>query len=168
MELKMNRYILIVCVLAILGCTLTGTNLAQSGTGKAASLNFKDNCTFPFRFIVLQNSRYNSAIRHIEVFLDDSAFTERNLSELFTYLSKSNPEPMNLTVIVYTDWKQLPFYSDCPPIGVTNQPADPDEYNYHRARFWRRQINGVNQEFFEFNPVVRTADVKTISLPVSH
>ena len=163
----MKKYYLMVLVLLILGSVFARTDLAQNTDAREVAVNLKKNCiTFQFRFIVLENSRYNSAIRHVEIFLDDSAFTEKNLTDLFTYFSASNPEPGNLTVIVYTDWKQLQVFTDCPPIAVTNQPADPDEYNYHRAIFWRRQINGVRKEFFDYNPVLRTADVKTVLLPV--
>jgi hypothetical protein len=163
----MNRCLLIAFVLASVGFVFVGTDFAQDVAGKVTTINPEGNCvTFQFRFLVLENLRYNSAIRHIEIFLDNNAFTEKKLTDLFRYISASNPEPMNLTVVVYTDWKQLQVFTDCPPIAVTNQPAKADEYDYHRATFWRRQINGVRKEFFEYNPILRTANFKTVSLPV--
>ena len=48
-----------------------------------------------------------------------------------------------------TDWKQLDFPSDCPSSGSSGRDSGRDAYDYHWARFYRRE----GKEFFVYNPV---------------
>jgi hypothetical protein len=143
---------------------VSGQNASQANTSNVESDLQIDCRTMGFHYLVLENSQWTSTVRRIEVFLDEKAFSEKNLSELFGYLSDNNPEPKHLTIVVHTNWNQLPYPSDCPPYGLTNQPSKPDEYDYHQAIFYRREIQGVVKEVYEYNPTLHTSDVKTVSL----
>ncbi|MEP6847315.1 MAG: hypothetical protein ABI999_00550 [Acidobacteriota bacterium] len=105
---------------------------------------------------------YTSIVRHIEIFLDEKAFSETNLKKLFEYLSKQNPDPVHLTVVVKTNWAQLPMASDCPGYGVSEQPPDPHEYDYLQATYYRRK----DQEYFRYSPAphVDQAYFKTVEM----
>jgi hypothetical protein len=50
--------------------------------------------------------------------------------------------------------------SDCPPIGLTNQPAKTDEYDYHQAVYYRRE----DIEYFRYNPILKVdqSEFKTV------
>jgi len=124
----------------------------------------EDCVTMKFRYLITQDYKSTPNTRHIEVFLDEKAFTEKNLKTLFNYLSDKNPEPNNspnrnnLIVIVNTDWRQLEFPTDCPPIGISETGAGTDTYHYHFARFYRRGENA----FFTYNPTLKTDNLKDV------
>ncbi len=116
-----------------------------------------DECvTFKFRYLETQNVLYSSTTRHIEIFLDEKAFSEENLITLFAYISKKNPEPQHLTVIVHTNWAQLDFPSDCPGSGASNMPDRPDEYDYLQAIYYRR----AKVEYFRYSPTIKVHSSK--------
>lgn len=120
----------------------------------------KDCVTIDFHYLIIENEQRTSTVRHIEVFLDEKAFSEENLKTLFTYLSNKHPETKILVVVVKTNWRQLPLPSDCPGIGRSNQPARPDEYDYHQATYYRNE----KIEYFRYNPILKTEDFKEIIL----
>lgn len=107
----------------------------------------KDCVTFKFRYLEIENVLYTPGVRHIEIFLDEKAFSEENLKTLFEYISEKNPEPQHLTAIVHTNWTQLDFPSDCPGSGMSNMPARPDEYDYYQATYHRR----AKVEYFDYS-----------------
>lgn len=114
----------------------------------------KNSClTFNFRYLILSDERMSPTTRTIEVFTDEKAFNEENLRKLFRYLSDKNPDPdpetKRLNIFVYTDWKQLGFPSDCPPSAMSGGDSGRDAYDYHWARFYRKE----GREFFVYNPV---------------
>lgn len=142
--------------------TSAGENLGKRFT--ETSIRKMDDCiTMPFHYLIVENVLYSPKVRHILVFLDEKAFTEENLKTLFQYLSKKNPEPKHLTITLKTNWTQLSLSSDCPQLGLTNQPARRDEYDYHQAIFYRRDRSGT-VEYFRYNPILKTADLKTVVL----
>lgn len=116
--------------------------------------------TFNFRYLQTQNVMYSPVVRHIEVFLDEKAFSEGNLQSLFAYISKQNPDPIHLTVVVKTNWAQLDLASDCPGQGVSGQPSDPHEYDYLQATYYRHK----QVEYFRYSPAthVDSADFKEV------
>ena len=109
-------------------------------------------CTmFGFRFLVIENRLWSSTTRHIDVFLDERAFSEKNLCMLFRHFADNNPEPTQLTVSVVTSWDQLPPSSTCPPTAMSEMPdAPPNGFKATFQRFIRKQ----NQvfEYYEYNP----------------
>lgn len=113
----------------------------------------RDECVrFDFRWLELFNGLYSSTIRHIDIFLDPKAFREDNLKRLFEHLSKVNRDPDFLIVSVYTDWNQIdPAAPNCPGSGMSEMPAQPDEYDYLQATFWRRG----EREYFRYSPKIK-------------
>lgn len=116
-----------------------------------------------FHYLILENNLSSPKVRHIEIFLDEKAFSEENLTKLFRHISDKNPAPENLTVHVFTNWKQLPLPSDCPLIVISEQPKRLDENDYHKAVFYRRDRSG-GTEYFRYNPVLKTEDFKEVFL----
>ena len=142
-----------------LACARIATNAENTAelneTVQAKTTNPKtDDCVpLKFHYLVTQDLMMSPNTREIEVFLDEKAFSEENLKSLFRYLSDKNPDPNsspnNLIIIVNTDWTQIPLQWDCPPVGISGQDTGRDAYDYHWARFYRRE----GREFFTYNPV---------------
>lgn len=107
--------------------------------------------TLPFHFLIVENALYSESIRHVEIFLDDAAFSEANLKDLFSFISKKYVEPIGLTIVVKTNWQQLSLPSDCPPSGMSNTTTPLEQYNYHEAIFYRRDRNNKSM-YFRYNP----------------
>lgn len=101
----------------------------------------------PFRFVVLKNEAVTTDLREIQVFLDPTAFSVENLRELFSHLSKRNPEPGLLQVSVITDWEQLGKWSDCSRGGIGGTNNDSNYNKFHRARYYRV----AGQEYFRYS-----------------
>jgi len=105
---------------------------------------------FDFHWLELENEQYTSSIRHIEVFMDEKAFSEANLRALFEYLSKANPQPEGLTVVVHTDWSQFQNPSpNCSGWGMSESSEVP-RYDHLQAIYWRRP----GREYFRYSPDV--------------
>jgi|KBSSwiStaDraftv2_1062776.scaffolds.fasta_scaffold140966_3 hypothetical protein len=123
-----------------------------------------DSCVpFSFRWLETENVRYTSKIRHVEVFMDPKAFNEENMKKLFSYLSSTNTDTESLTVILHTDWAQMqPPAPNCPGTGISEQPADPHEYDYLQAIFWRRG----KREYFSYSPRIHVdaSEFKDVSI----
>src|SRR5436190_5582043 len=100
------KKILFVSVLfvALISCYSAATELSnETREGDDSKV---DCVRFDFRWLELENVLYSEKIRHIEVFMDERAFSEENLRSLFDYISKKNPNPTGLTVQVHTNWAQ--------------------------------------------------------------
>lgn len=95
--------------------------------------------TLAFRFVEFENELYSPNLRHIELFLDVREFNESNLRNLFNFLTRKYPDPENLTVVVNTDWNQLPRITDCPLTAMSNSNAPLEQTEYHQAIFYRRK-----------------------------
>ncbi|OLE51429.1 MAG: hypothetical protein AUG51_23330 [Acidobacteria bacterium 13_1_20CM_3_53_8] len=67
----------------------------------------------PFRYVIVynevkvNNEESSYTRRDVEVLLDENAFSENTLKELFKLLSQRFPEPDGLTVDVYTSLEQI-------------------------------------------------------------
>jgi hypothetical protein len=146
----MKQFIL----LAILFTVFVNSSLAQKQR--------KDCITFKFNYLVTSNILQSSTVREIDIFLDEKAFSEDKLKILFTYFSAKYPKVKILIVKVKTNWAQLQPPSDCPPSGESNQPDNPDEYDYHFA-VYRRERND-NSEYFTYNPILKTRHLETRTL----
>jgi hypothetical protein len=58
----------------------------------------------PFRYVIVYNDLLDTGIpnRYIQVLMDEKAFNEKNLRELFALLKNRCPQPKHLTVVVRT------------------------------------------------------------------
>lgn len=129
--------------------------MAQSQPETKASSPTKFCKQFKFHWLELENEKYSEAIRHIEVFMDEKAFSEANLRELFDFLSKSNPDPEGLTIVVHTDWSQFSEPSpNCPGTGCGECSSKVDPYDHLQAIYWRRP----NREYFKYSPKLGVAN----------
>ena len=149
--------ITLLLVLVCIACGQVATKIATEESSSASAQTFvakkqTKNCTtFRFYWLEIENVLYSPIVRHIEIFLDEKAFSEENLKTLFAYLSEKNPEPKHLTVVVHTNWKQLWFPSDCPPTAISEQPDPPDKYDYLQATYHRRK----DVEYFDYSQTVK-------------
>jgi len=110
---------------------------------------------FDFHWLELENERYSDKIRQIEIFMDEKAFSESNLKELFEYLSKSNPEPVGLIVVVHTDWSQFGIANpNCDGTGCGECNFDLPRHDHLQATYWRRPEG----EYFRYSPKVNVDD----------
>jgi hypothetical protein len=117
------------------------------------TIESKPDCVkLPFHYLVTNDVKdYNTRI--IQVFLDEKAFSEQNLTTLFRYLSDKNPATdsssyNNLQIWVKTDWSQLPFPSDCPPSANSGGDSGTKRNDYFWANFYRSE----GKEYFTYNP----------------
>jgi hypothetical protein len=155
------------CLLAILtiAAAMCGapSNEPKATIGKAINSEPSEHCTtLDFHYLQTENVLYSPLNRHVEIFMDEKAFTEKNLHVLFEYLSKQNSEPVDLTVDVKTNWNQLQMPSNCPGGGVSGLPPDPHRYDYLQAIYYRRK----DREYFKYSPAphIDEADFKTVIL----
>jgi hypothetical protein len=114
-----------------------------------------------FHYLIVADEQRSSVVRHVEVFLDEKAFSEENLKKLFAHLSPKYPAT-RLIIEVFTDWNQLPLPSDCPGAGTSNMPDRPDLYDYHQAIYY----NLPEREYFRYNPTkkIHSSEFKTVVL----
>ena len=84
------------------------------------------------RFLVTPNTT------RVEIFMDNKAFTETNLTKLFSYLSDKYNETLNLTIIVYTDWSQIGLPVNCLDGAMSGGNSMLEQYDFHEAIFYRR------------------------------
>ena len=140
------------------------SNVEKVSAQTIKTLMTTDDCEImKFRFLITQDYQAGSVIHHTEVFLDERAFSEENLKKLFSKISEKYSEATFLIVIVNTNWEQIsmPIYpEDCPGIGISEQNGKPERYEYHTAKYYRRDAN----EFFTYNPALKTADFKDVIL----
>lgn len=155
LKISLTVFLLIfICIAYAQVATKTENKLHLNDVARTTTENKPSDCVrMDFRYLITADYQITPNTRRIKVFLDEKAFTEENLKKLFRYLSDKNPDPNdspnNLTVVVNTDWKQLDFPSDCPPIATSGGNSGTDAYDYHWARFYRRE----GKESFVYNPI---------------
>ncbi|MGH9818979.1 MAG: hypothetical protein ACRD43_02320, partial [Pyrinomonadaceae bacterium] len=101
-----------------------------------------------FSFFQTQNVMYSSKVRHVELYMEPKAFTEKNLRSLFACISAANPEPIHLTAVLETDWSRVHIPDGSPGYGASNMPPDPHEYDFLQSTYYRRE----NHEYFRYSP----------------
>jgi hypothetical protein len=164
---NMSKYLITIFFLvisALFACVVESQENNTSTQVNTNKVSIQKCVTFDFRYLVLENELRSPTVRHIEIFLDDRAFSETNLKTLFEYLSKTNPDPKLLTIQVYSNWEQVPIPSDCPGTGRSNMPDKPDKYDYYQAIYYRNDRNGIMIETFEYNPVLKNTEFKKVIL----
>ena len=119
-----------------------------------------DSC-LGFRFLIVNDLAYTSNIQHVDIFMEEKAFNEANLKELFAYISRKHAKVPVLLAYVKTNWAQLsPVSGDCPGSGASRLPEPPDKYDYHQARYDRRD----RYEFFEYSKNLKDPNFVRVKL----
>ena len=114
-----------------------------------------------FRYLISHDHQTSSVVRHIEVFLEDRAFSEVRLKILFSRLSKEYADAKFLVIIVKTNWNQIPFKlksHNCPGVGSSGGSSNVEKFEYHKASYYRRD----DREFFTYNPTLGTSKFKDV------
>ncbi len=142
---------LIFC-LAITFALFVNPALSQRTTVDCADINF--------HYLITSDAQDTSVSRSVEVFLDNAAFSEKNLKILFAHLAKRYSRTKILIITVVTNWEQLPLPADCRSAGISDLSTKPENFEYHEARYFRNQ----ETEFFTYNPVLKTEDFKKVLL----
>jgi hypothetical protein len=120
----------------------------------------------PFRYIIISSELRNDGLspkdaqRSLSVLLDEKAFSEDTLKQLFKLLSKRYPDPKWLNVWVYTSLEQLgtPEERDSNP-EISESDSNQELDKYHWA-LYIRSIDG--SELYRFNPNPPATKMKTI------
>jgi len=112
-----------------------------------------------FRFIVTQNHRMSDKVRELTVFMQPEAYSEVNLTRLFTHLSQKFTDPETLLITVETDWERIPVGNQC-TTATSGSGPDASVNQSHRAKF--RRVNG--RASFRYNPVLGTSEWVAIGL----
>lgn len=120
----------------------------------------RDCITMEFRYLIIENVTQSSNFRRIEVFMNNQAFSVGNLKKLFSHLSNKYPDPKYLTIVVKTDWSQIQLPTDCPGTGSTNITQRADEFDFHRAIYYRRGEN----IYFRYSTMLKVQEMETVVL----
>ncbi|HZE71873.1 MAG TPA: hypothetical protein VE135_20380 [Pyrinomonadaceae bacterium] len=121
----------------------------------------------PFRYAIVSNEVIDDsgtppkdAYRYVEVLLDEKAFSENNLKELFKLVSKRFPKPKVLHVQVYTNLNDVETPEEREGPKMSEVPDDPSQDRYHQASYLR---DDDGNEWFTYNPnAPRTGTKKVI------
>lgn len=121
----------------------------------------------PFRYAIVGNEIVNptghpdDAFRYVVVLLDEKAFSEGTLKNLFKLVSARFPTPSRLYVQVYTSLEQVETPEEYEQPKVSESPDDPPHTDkYHWALF----IRELDRELFRYNPKPPDKTMKTIVL----
>jgi hypothetical protein len=148
----------------LMGCGLSEVNgryIMLQGTSQSSSSRS------PFRYVIVHNdvtgepSNPNDGYRYVEVLLDDNAFSERKLRELFNLVSRRFPTPRVLHVQVYTSLEDVETPEEREAGRISEAPDDPSADRYHRA-FYLRDADG--NEWFRYNPNPLSREIRTVIL----
>lgn len=127
----------------------------------------KDDCvTIDFHYLIVGDAQYTPISRQLHVFLDEKAFSEKNLKTLFNYLAQEYyPGKKRLTISVSTNWNQFYLPPACGSRGIgagdaSNDADEPETFEYHKAEYFRDE----KEEYFTYNPKLKTEKVKKIIL----
>jgi hypothetical protein len=120
----------------------------------------------PFRYVIVYNEIVGGeddpreAFRYVEVLLDERAFSEKTLKELFRLLSKRFREPKDMDVAVYTSLEQIDTPEERDAGKISEGPGDPALDRYPSALLIRK--GGC--EFFRYTPQAPSTEMKTVVL----
>lgn len=137
----------------------------QSYASRCNTSNTVDKCKMlGFRYLVISNELLSPNSRHIEIFLDEKAFSEKNLKILFTHFGTWYPEPYRITINVKTDWSQiqLPLPPECPALSDSGTGNDSPS-NFFEAVYYRRNVP-QKKEIFRYRPNPNKSEFRTILL----
>lgn len=109
---------------------------------------------------------YSENVRHLNVFMDESAFSEDNLTQMFKYLETRYKDVKILVINVKTNWKQISFPDDCMNgMAISNSPYDPSIFDYYHATYTRSNFSDIGRrENFKYNPELKVEKYKTVHM----
>ena len=121
----------------------------------------------PFRYVIVFNEVIDDsgnppkdAYRYVEVLLDEKAFSEETLKELFKLLSKRFPKPNAMHVEVSTNLEQVDTPEERQAGKMSEAPGNPALDRYPSALLIRQGGN----ELFRYTPTAPNTDMKTVVL----
>lgn len=167
MKAKMILSVLLCVSLFLIGCGLAEAN----GRYMLQGSDQRRSSRVPFRYVIISNevngkpSAPNDGYRYVEVLLDDRAFSESNLKELFKLVSRRFPTPRVLHVQVYTSLEDVETPEERDAGRASEGPDDPSADRYHRA-FYLRDADG--DEWFSYNPNPPSREIRTVVLKGSN
>ena len=121
----------------------------------------------PFRYVIVSNEgegrrpKRGDGYRYVEVLLDERAFSENNLKELFRLVSKRFSTPRALHVQVYTNLEDVETPEEKEKGKISETPFDPNLERHHQA-FYLRDDEG--NEWFTYNPNPPDGETKKVIL----
>jgi hypothetical protein len=121
----------------------------------------------PFRYVIVNNRTIGRSPRRmdghrlVEVLLDDKAFSEDNLRELFKRVSRRFPAPRVLSVDVYSSLEDVKTPEEREGAQMSEGPDDPRADTYHRALYLR---DNSGNEWFSYNPHPPTRERRWVIL----
>lgn len=117
-----------------------------------------------FRYVIVYNEivggedDLREAFRYVEVLLDERAFSEKTLKELFRLLSKRFREPKDMDVAVYTSLEQIDTPEERDAGKISEAPEDPALDQHPSAVLIRKG----ECEFFRYTPQAPSTEMKTV------
>jgi hypothetical protein len=153
----------------IAACFLLG-GAREAPASSAEVQQRKDSAAYPmsalrrvdFNYLVYANDLVmpdhpEVCTRNLYVLMDETAFNEPNLRELFSVLSDAFPRPGDLTVTVRTSLEQVRPLGE---VGISEEPDLPNADKHHRAGYLRLGGN----EFFRYTEHSTDLGLKTVVL----
>ena len=120
----------------------------------------------PFRYAIVSNEIIDvmgngtGAFRHVGILLDEKAFSEQTLRELFKLVSTRFPMPIRLDVQVFTSLEQVETPEE-EAEGYESEMTDiPEANKYHNALFVRSQ----SEELIRYSDSLPVRGWKTVTL----
>jgi len=152
--MKMFIKLVIILLVVFLVATLPSNSFSES-TRQDSKIKFK---YLIFKNTLNEKPSIQYSRRTLNVFLEEKAFSEQSIKELYLLLSNRFPEPQWLEAWVYTNLNQVetPEEADSPKSSTTKD--NPDHNRSHWAWIYRNKDN----VFFRYNPNPPNRDVKTI------
>ena len=143
------------CTLIVLG------SLVCSTVGQSTIITNSDcDFDFDFKFIITHNFAHKTR-RDVHVFMDPTAYNDKNLKKLFSYFAVKYKSPNIMAVWVETSWYRVAAPNiDCEGSGESNMPDDPETRKYHWALYLRRG----NDEVYRYNPKLGEHSLETVVL----
>lgn len=116
-----------------------------------------------FRYVITSNRIINTSgkiYRSVGVLLDEKAFSEEVLRELFRLLSKRFGKPRAMEIRVFTNLEQIPTPEESEAGAVSERPYDPSFDRYPSAIYIRQG----EREFFRHTSNPPGIEMKTVIL----
>lgn len=135
-----------------------GLFLSANGTSMLPGQNSEQSYRAPFRYVIF-NNEVDVGYRYVEVLLDERAFSEENLKQLFKLVSNRFPRPKVLHVQLYTNLEDAETPEERESGKASEQPDNPASDRYHSA-YYLRDSDG--NQWFTYNPNSPDIKLKTV------
>jgi len=148
--LCIRRYMIVklVACLLIAGGLQVSARQAEREQDKSRDYSMSMLRPVGFNYLIYSNTVFSAEAevlskRNVYLLMDENAFNEANLKELFGVLSDAFPEPKTLSVTVHTSLEQV---RPLGPSGISEEPDPPRARNHRLAGYLRMGDN----EFFRY------------------